>query len=461
MIRAGRVAAVLEDAADAPARAARVDLPPDACVVPGFTDSHVHLLSWAAARRELQLEGAASEAEVLARVAGACAGHGGRALVGAGWLATGWTPTRQALDAVSGDVPVALLAHDRHSLWLNSAALALARGDLELPGGVVERDADGEPTGVLREEAAWAFRDRHLRPSEAELREALREALPAAAARGVVAVHDMDGHLGCVEVVRALRARDRLPLRVWHSQPAAWLDRLDPDTRYVKAYLDGALGSGTARMLGGGGVEVTSRAAFEGIVRRAAARRLPVAVHAIGDRAVRDALDAFAATAGAWRGLRQRIEHAQCVHPDDLPRFAVLGVTASIQPSMAVTDEPLARARWADRLDRAYPYRALHDAGARLAGGSDAPIEPLDPVAGMRAAVLDGWQPPLDAATALHAYTTVPAWLEGAARGRLAPGLPADLVVLDRDPLEDLARVQPLATMLDGEWTHGGDTVDA
>ena len=228
--------------------------------------------------------------------------------------------------------------------------------------------------------------------------------------------------------------------------------------------MDGTLGSGTARMLDGGGVEITSSAALAAIILRAAARRLPVAVHAIGDRANREALDAFAATEATWRplGLRHRIEHAQCVHPDDVPRFARLGITASVQYTHAPSDRDVADRLWGERAAHAYPYGALLAAGARLAGGSDAPIEPLDPLAGVRAAVLrtDGERPPwhpeqaigLDAA--LASFTTVPAWLEGAEerRGMLRPGLAADLVVLDRDPHDDLEGARVAGTMRAGHW---------
>ena len=159
---------------------------------------------------------------------------------------------------------------------------------------------------------------------------------------------------------------------------------------YVKAFMDGTLGSRTARLLDGTGVEITSSSTLAGIVRAAARRGLPVAVHAIGDRANREALDAFAATRTIWRplGLRHRIEHAQCVHPDDVPRFAQLGVTASVQFTHATSDRDVADRLWGERAAHAYPYRSLLEAGARLAGGSDAPIEELDPLAGLRAAVL-------------------------------------------------------------------------
>jgi predicted amidohydrolase YtcJ len=262
----------------------------------------------------------------------------------------------------------------------------------------------------------------------------------------VTAIHCKDGLVGSREVYAELR--DELPFRVWQSLPAS---RLDERPDYVKAYMDGTLGSQTARLLDGTGVEITSRDEFEEIVRAATAAGVPVAVHAIGDLANREALDVFEAVPDA---IRPRIEHAQCLHPDDIPRFAQLGVTASIQPSMAVSDEAQAERLWADRLTGAYAYRSLHASGARLALGSDAPVEEMDPLQGLRDAVLREWRPheALDLQAALEALTVTPAWLEGSEdrRGRLRPGMLADLTILDRDPFDDLERVSVLTTMLGG-----------
>jgi predicted amidohydrolase YtcJ len=445
-LREGRIAALDGEGGEA--------LPDGAVILPGFIDAHVHLLTWASSLRELALGGASLD-RVLDQVR-AAAGDG--FVRGFGWaVEDDGALTRQTLDAVAPDTPVALLAHDYHSLWVNSAALALADAPLDVEGGVVERDADGRPTGMLRETSAWAFRDRYVLPSRAEQLDALREALPVLSSRGVTGLHDKDGWIDCIGVVRELRASDgELPLRIWHSTPA---DRIDVEgADYVKAFMDGTLGSRTARLIGGGGVEVTSREDFAQIVRDAAARRLPVAVHAIGDQANRDALDAFEETRADWAGLRPRIEHAQCVHPDDVPRFAALGVTASIQPAMAITDEPVATKLWGDRIERSYAYGTLHRAGARLAGGSDAPVEALDPLEGIRAAVLREWRPQerLTLDTALRAWTEVPAWLEGReeTHGRLAPGYAADLVILDRDPAADLEGAQVIGTVYQGDWTH-------
>jgi predicted amidohydrolase YtcJ len=464
----------------------RVDLG-GRCVVPGFTDSHVHFPSWAAARTQVRLEGAASLEEAVARVVEAARTlPEGRWLRGYGWRSGDWSPagepTKEALDAAVGDVPVALLAKDYHSLWLSSAGLAHANGDLEREGGVVERDGRGEPTGVLREESAWQFRDAYLLPSDDEFLEAMRPALKVAAARGVTSVHDKDGWLGALRLWQTLADEGALTLRVWQSAPHHQVELLrevgvrsrfgDGMLRlgYLKAFMDGTLGSRTARMLDGSGVEITSREGLAEIVRRGAEAGFPVAVHAIGDRANRDALDAFEETQEVWRplGLRHRIEHAQLLAPEDVGRFAALGVAASVQFSHAPSDRDLADRFWAGKTDGAYAYRSLVDSGAVVANGSDAPIEELDPWAGICAGVLrtiddrPAWHPEqaLTVEQALHATTVAPAWLarDERRRGKLLPGFLADLVVLDRDPLatppEELRDVQVVATMVGGRWIH-------
>ncbi len=425
---------------------------PGPCILPAFTDAHVHFPSWAITQRELRLFGVRTLDEAAARVAAAQPAQDGW-IRGRGWRDELWDRPahRAALDAVQPDVPVALRAQDGHSLWLNGAALRAGA----LPGHpVVERDDDGEPTGILREEAAWAFFNTHAAPPPDAVRQAMRAALPLAASRGVGAVHDKDGHRGAPE--RFAELGDELTLRVHQSVPIERLhEALEVGAGYIKAFMDGTLGSRTARLLDGTGVQITSREGLEEIIRQAAEHGLPVAVHAIGDLANREALDAFEHTAGVWRGLRPRIEHAQCVAPEDVPRFARLGVTASIQYTHATSDRELVRRIWADRLEHAYPFRQLHAAGARLAAGSDAPVEELDPLAGLVAAVE---HVPIEAA--LHSFTTSPAWLSGheERRGRIIPGYDADLVLLDRDPVttpaEDLDRIEVLGTMVAGNWTY-------
>jgi len=223
-------------------------------------------------------------------------------------------------------------------------------------------------------------------------------------------------------------------------------------------------------MLDGCGVRINGRDELVEIIRAGAAAGWPVAVHAIGDLANREALDAFEATASLWRplGLRHRIEHAQCLALEDIGRFAAIGVASSVQFSHAPSDRDLADRFWGDRIDGAYAYRSLWDSGALVVNGSDAPVEELDPLAGIRAAVLrtidfrPAWRPEeaLTIEQALQASTINPTRLAGdeRRRGRLLPGFLADLVVLDRDPVatpaEQLQEISVVATMVGGRWAH-------
>ncbi len=457
------------------------------CVLPGFTDSHVHFATWAVAQNEVRLEDTTTLEQAVARVSDALASvPRGAWLRGRGWRSGDWSPsvepTKHELDELTTDVPIALMARDSHSVWLNSAALTRANGDLEVHGGVVERDERGEPTGVLREESCWAFRDRHVEISDDEYVEAMRAGMKLANSRGVVAVHDKDGWLGALRFWQRLGEREALTLRVWQSLPHEKVGELESvEVRsglgdeflrigYLKAFMDGTLGSQTARLLDGSGVQITSREELEEIVRRGARAGFPVAVHAIGDLANREALDAFEATQEVWRplGLRHRIEHAQLLADEDVPRFAQLGVAASVQFTHAVSDRDLADGFWAGDSHRAYRWRGLSDAGTLLANGSDAPVEELGPLAGIAAAVLrtiddrPAWRPEqcLSVEQALVAATVNPAWLTGdeRRRGKLLPGYLADLVVLDRDPVacepEELREVKVVATMVGGRWVY-------
>src|SRR4051812_32301649 len=449
-------------------------------VVPGLNDAHVHFPTWALAQNEVKLDGCTSLDEAVDRI-GRADRREGRWIRGYGWRSGDWPertePTKERLDGVTGATPAAMIAKDYHSLWLNSAALASADGDLEVAGGVVERDERGEATGVLREEAAWRFKERHMRVPDDEYVEAMRLGVKLANSRGVTAVHDKDGWLGALRLWQRLRDLGSLSLRVWQSAPHEQVDELravgirsgfgDPLLRlgYLKVFMDGTLGSQTALMLDGSGVQITSGDELAEIVRRGAEAGLPVAVHAIGDRANREALDAFAVTRDVWRplGLRHRVEHAQCLSPDDLPRFAALGVACSLQFSHAPSDRDLAERFWGERLDGTYAFRSLLESGALVANGSDAPIEELDPLAGIRAGVrrtIDEREPwhedqAVTVQQALEATCLAPAWLSSdeRRRGKLIPGYAADLVVLDRDPVHDLD-ADVVATMIAGRWVH-------
>jgi predicted amidohydrolase YtcJ len=457
------------------------------CVVPGFADAHVHFPSWAMVQGWARLEDCGTLEAAVGRVRDAVsAAEPDRWLVGYGWREGDWgagrEPTRRDLDTVTGMIPTALWSQDYHSLWLNSAALARAGDDLGSVDAGVATDARGEPTGLLREEPAWHFRDRHIVFTVEEYAAATAAAIGLAHAKGITAVHDKDGRLGAPAIWERVREAGALRLRVWQSVPVSLAGEFEPTPGgaeadpflrigYLKLFMDGSLNSGTARMLDGSGMQVTSREELEQIIREVSPAGWPLAVHAIGDRANRDALDAFEETRAVWapRGLRQRIEHAQHVHPDDIARFGELGVACSVQFQHATTDRDVAERLVPHLLDGTYAFRSLWESGALVANGSDAPVDVLDPLLGIRAGVLrtvddrPGWrvEQALTVQQALEASTVNAAWLSGdeATRGRLVPGQLADLAVLDRDPVacspEELPHVRVVATMLGGEWVFG------
>ena len=313
-------------------------------VLPGFTDAHVHFPTWAMAQHEIDLDGCArstrrsraSARRRSRRARAGCAATAGAAATGS----RSGSRRGRIWTQVTGDAPAAMIAKDYHSLWLNTAALARAGGDLEVDGGVVERDADGEPTGVLREEAAWRFKERHMVVADEDYLEAMRTGVRLANARGVTAVHDKDGWLGALRLWQQLEERQQLSLRVWQSIPH---DRLDEAAAvglrsgfgssfvrlgYLKVFMDGTLGSQTAWMLDGSGVQITSGAELAEIVRRGAEAGFPVAVHAIGDRANREALDAFeqTRTPGSRAGCASASSMPSCSRPRISPASPDLGI---------------------------------------------------------------------------------------------------------------------------------------
>ena len=302
----------------------------------------------------------------------------------------------------------------------------------------------------------------------------MRDGLKLAASRGVTAIHaavtNEDRWIGGLPFFERLDAEDALTLRIWNWIPhqyAREVVQLGLRSRFgspflklgaLKAFMDGTLGSQTALLLDGTGVRITSREELEELIRVGAQAHFPVAVHAIGDQANRDALDAFEATQDVWRplGLRHRIEHAQCLAPEDVPRFAQLGIAASVQFVHATSDRELIGRFWGDRADRAYRFRSLWESGAVIANGSDAPVEELDPLAGIRSGLAWREEEALTLEQALEATCVTPAWLtyEERRRGKLLPGYLADLVVLSTDPHEDLDGCEVVATMAGGRWTH-------
>ena len=468
-------------------------------VTPGFTDAHIHLVQWARSLEELSLHGAATRAEALERVARHLAAQAASdaVVVGRGWDSNDWSdaPDRASLDRVAGERVVLLHSRDFHSLWVSSAALARAgitRATPDPQGGRIERDGVGEPTGVLREHAVRPFAQIEAGARDGLDLEPVRRAVRRLHAFGITAVHDFEGP----EAQRLLRIltreagpRVRVLMHLAHAGLGAALSLglasgVGDDwfrIGAVKLFADGTLGSRTAALLEPydgtrlRGLDLLSPDELRAIVARAVVGRLSVAVHAIGDRACRSALDAFEAAGGAAAAgalaLPPRIEHAQLVDTADVPRFARLGVAASMQPTHCTSDLELVGRFWGARAGSSYPWRALLDHGALLAFGSDAPVEVPNAAHGLHAAVTreraDGTPPggfvpgqrvPLD--VALAAYTSGPARLAGSwpRLGRLAPGARADLVVWSAD----LHRLEPGAlrdafarlTLLEGEVVH-------
>jgi predicted amidohydrolase YtcJ len=425
---------------------------------PGLIDAHIHLEGLADKKLNVELGGAKSVKEALAGVTQRAKNlPKGAWVVGAGWYNDVWTdpsfPTRRQLDKATGGRPAFMRRKDGHSAWVTSEALNLAgidRTTADPPGGQIDRDEMGELTGILRETAMELVAAIIPPAPDADFDAAMARALTELARMGLTSVHSMDTRRGFGSLQR-LHARGKLPVRVTYNPRVEDLphaERMgvrsgwgDPWLRIwgIKAFLDGSLGSRTAEMLDGTGVARLTQEELVDIVTRCAKAELNVCLHAIGDGAVRRALDALAPHRSAWSKWRPRIEHAQCVNPKDMPRMAKLGAIASMQPIHAVADRELADQQWPAVTHNAFAWRALERAGVRLAFGSDAPVEIADPIAGIDAATAwrkrAAWYPDLAVtkASALRAYTSNAAYAVGMENdlGVLRPGKLCDMTVVE------------------------------
>ncbi len=382
-------------------------------VVPGLTDSHAHLLGTGAAMRSVDLKRTADVAEAVGRVAERVGRTPeGEWVRGAGWDQNDWPgarfPHRRDLDDVAPAQPVVLVHTSGHCSWVNSAALRAAgiTAATESPsGGAIDHDADGEPTGVLRDAAMRLVTDVAPNPTQPERIAVADEAIAHAHSLGITCVHAMDVGRGELQALFALNDAGRLRLRVRPFLSATRLDEWfernlttgDGDSMLrvggVKFFADGALGSLTAWMFepyetsGGTGFPLQPPEDLERDVRRCLEHGLAPAVHAIGDRANRAVLDIFERLRGVSPELPRRIEHAQILAEADVPRFGTMGVTVSAQPIHATQDMAKVDREWGARGRLAYAFKSLSDAGASLAFGSDTPVETMDPLAGIHAAV--------------------------------------------------------------------------
>jgi predicted amidohydrolase YtcJ len=502
-------------------------------VTPGFNDAHIHFLNGGLAMMRVDFGGATTLAETKRRIAQKARElPEGTWILGRGWDHTLWGgqwPTRQDLDEVAPRHPVFVTRVDGHVSWANSLALERAgvtRATSAPEGGEILRDERGEPTGILKETAAGLV-GRHVpQPSREEKLRALELALAEARRYGITSINDAVSGYDALELYRELLAADRLTVRVaeWLSfeTPVEQLKRqreefaahkVDPfriRITALKGFVDGTLGSRTAAMLApfaddpkNSGIPRRPTEELNRMAAERAAAGFQLTLHAIGDRANRMALDAFAAAAGqplaqavalggslavtsvsgqlrdpstgrasAAAPFRHRVEHAQVVAPSDFARFRDLGVVASMQPSHAISDKRWAQERLGEyRVLGAYSWHTFRAHGVRVAFGTDWPVEPISPYLGLFAAVTrqstdfqpaGGWWPQerLSIADAIRCYTAEPAYasFEEDDKGQIKPGMLADLVVHTRDlltiPPKEILNTEAAITIFNGRVVH-------
>jgi predicted amidohydrolase YtcJ len=472
-------------------------------VLPGFIDAHIHLLSYNHQLHAVNLLGTRSPQEAAARVQARVAlSPKGTWINGGQWDKNLWPggdfPTRATLDAVAPEHPVALWSKDGHVLWVNSLALALGGVTRDTPdreGSTIVRDASGEPTGILKEYGATGLIEKVI-PPETDQAVTLQETIRLLQQQGITSIHDIEDH-DAVTYFQRLHAQNALGMRVLFFFPKNSLQALgrlgfqagfgDDWLRLggVKIFADGTLGSQTAAMLDpfegsadNRGILAVPPDEMKAIVDMAAGNRLHVAIHAIGDRACRVALDGIEQAIAHAQGtpgaetIRYRLEHAQLIAPDDIERMSRLGVVASVQPFHAVADRDVAEQHWGPRYRRAYAYNTLQQRGIPLALGSDAPVETADPLRIIHAAVMRRddqtperapWLPEqaLSVAQALWSYTLGAAYAGGeeGRKGSLETGKLADLVVLGADPFAtptgELPQAPVEATVIGGKVLYG------
>ena len=469
-------------------------------VIPGMIDSHGHMESLGESLGELDLRGMKSEVEIAAKVRDAAISRKvGEWILGHAWDQNLWRvkqfPTSKTLDAVSRDNPVVLTRVDGHAIWVNARALEMAKvtsATADPAGGKIVRDAQGNPTGVLIDNAMGLVEGKIPEPTLVQREANLERAAKVCSRFGLTTVHDAGVDAATLEAYRALIAEDRLPLRVYAmifvaSSVQLWKDfqARGPEigafltVRSVKLLADGALGSRGAAMLepysddpNNSGLLILSREYIEKIAREAIAAGFQVNTHAIGDRANRTVLEAYGAALGGKNDKRFRVEHAQIVAPEDFKRFKDNAILASMQPTHATSDMPWAALRvGADRIQGGYAWQTFHKLGVHLPFGSDFPVENPNPIWGFYAAITrqdmdgnppGGWFPEqrLTRAEALRSWTIEGAYaaFEEEKKGSIAPGKLADFVMLSDDIMqvapERVYKTRVTMTVLDGKIVY-------
>lgn len=463
-------------------------------VLPGLVDAHLHLTSLGLKLERVILDGARSQEEMVERVAAYARSSREEWILGRGWDETLWPraafPAHEMLSAAVADRPVVLARVDGHALLANARALAIAKIDratADPPGGRILRDTRGEPTGVLIDEAQNLIYDRVPKPSHERLVNAVRAAIAECNRWGVTAVSEPGCDAATLEAHTDLLERNEYTVRnavMIDDDPALIAARARIGVveaahegrlwvRSIKMYADGALGSRGAAMLEpysddptNTGLIVTPREGIEEVALAALDSGFQVCVHAIGDRANRTVLDAFenVRKRGGDGAARPRIEHAQIVAPQDIPRFARLGVIASVQATHALSDMPWVPSRLGRaRLGEAYPWRALFDAAAIVANGTDAPVESPSSARTFAASIAAHGEIDhrMTRAEALASMTIAAAYanFQESCIGSIAPGKCADFVLMDRDWMiatpEDILETKVLATYFAGRRVYG------
>ncbi len=468
-------------------------------ILPGLTDAHIHLLEYARSLQAIDCEGQSRQA-ILHRLAGRLAETPpGTWLRGHGWDQNTWGgdwPGAAELDALVPNHPVYLTAKSLHAAWVNTAALRLAGITASTPdpaNGRIQRDAHGAPTGILFEDALGLVVTAIPEPGPETLAKSFQQLIPKLWRMGLTGVHDFDGR-ACFMALQLLHARGLLNLRVLKSIPHELLPQAvelglssgfgDDFLRIgsVKLFADGALGTHTGAMVApyvdepeNRGILLLKSDDIFDYGRQAAAVGISLAVHAIGDRAVHEVLDGFARLRmveqeHALPPLRHRMEHVQTILPEDAGRLTGLDIIASMQPVHATSDMLMADHLLGQRAAFSYAWRTQLEHGARLAFGSDAPVESANPFHGIHAAVtrrradgspgVAGWFPEqrLPVSAALAGFTSGPAYAAGMddRLGQASAGFLADLIVIETNPFtcdpSELYAIQPVATMVGGDW---------
>ncbi len=479
-------------------------------LIPGLVDAHIHFEGFSLARRQVDLDEAKTLDEVLNRISQYAAQLQNRSqnaasepwLQGRGWAQDAWQdphfPTAAQLDQIVPHMPVYLRHKSGHAAWVNTRTLKLANitaATPDPPGGQIQRDSSGNPTGILFEDAMLLVKQHIPLPTLADITSAMLDAQTYCWQVGLTGFHDFDGR-SCFQALQTLHLRGQLGLRVVKNIPLKRLDHAvglglrsgfgDDWLRIggIKIFADGALGPRTAAMVepyendsANYGITVIDKEEMMAAASLASAHGLSVTVHAIGDRANHDILDVYTAVRQEERQenrphLRHRIEHVQLLHPDDLGRLAQLNIIASMQPIHATSDMDIAAAHWGERTRYSYAWRTMLDSGALLVFGSDAPVERIDPLPGIHAAVTrrnaagfpgaDGWHPEqrLTLQETIFAFTQAAALTSGQEKhqGSITPGKLADLTIFDQElfalPPDELRHATIAGTIVAGEFKH-------